>query len=163
MLETGRQYAHERLEASGEGHAVRQRHVAYYAALVEESGPKLGAEQIATVDHELENLLLAHCSCDVADGGAAMGLMLAASMRRYWVDRGLAQLGHRLTMEALDRPAADERGLPRTRALRAAGWLEYVMGRYGEAQRHLAESAAIAREIGDNGRLSNALMLLGMA
>jgi predicted ATPase/class 3 adenylate cyclase len=167
LLETVRQYAQELLDASGEGDEVRTRHVVFYTALVEEARPMLlGPEQgkwFATLDCELENLLLAHRWCDHAAGGALLGLTLLSTMRRYWVDRGLVVLGHRVTVEALARPGAKERSLPRSRALRAVGWLAYVMGRYAEAQGYLAESMEIAREIGDKDCEAAALVLLGMA
>jgi predicted ATPase len=51
MLETIREYALERLAASGEGETLRQRHAAYYLALAEMAAPKLhGAEQGAWLD-----------------------------------------------------------------------------------------------------------------
>jgi tetratricopeptide (TPR) repeat protein len=67
-----------------------------------------------------------------------------------------------VTVEALAREGANERSLPRCRALNATGWLAYVMGRYAEAQGYLAESLEIAREIGDKDRVAADLVLLGM-
>jgi predicted ATPase/class 3 adenylate cyclase len=47
LLETIRQYAHERLEASGEMSALRGRHLTYYIGLAEKAGPHLrGRDQI---------------------------------------------------------------------------------------------------------------------
>jgi tetratricopeptide (TPR) repeat protein len=68
-----------------------------------------------------------------------------------------------MTLEALARSGAKERNLSRCRGLFDAGQLDIVMGRYGEAQRYLEESVAIARELGDKRRIAVALQPLGMA
>jgi len=60
LLETVRQYAHERLEQAGKAEARQQRHAAHYAALAQQAGPHLrGADQlawIARVTPEIDNL-----------------------------------------------------------------------------------------------------------
>ena len=49
LLETIRQYAQERLEASGEAATVRRRHAEYYVEVAEEAGPDLrGGQQVGT-------------------------------------------------------------------------------------------------------------------
>jgi tetratricopeptide (TPR) repeat protein len=89
-------------------------------------------------------------------------LRLVRALKRYWVNRGLPDLAHRLVAEALARPGAGERTLVRCRALADAGQLDSWMGRYAEAQGYLMESLAIARELGDRGRVEAALQLLGL-
>jgi predicted ATPase/DNA-binding SARP family transcriptional activator len=63
MLETVRQYAHEKLFESGEAQAMRDRHLGYYLELVEQQAPKIrGPEQLQRLDQferELDNLRLA--------------------------------------------------------------------------------------------------------
>ena len=66
-----------------------------------------------------------------------------------------------VTVEALERPAAQMRSFARCRALYAAGNLGRPMGRYAEAQAYVEESLAIGREIGDRQRIAAALVLLG--
>jgi predicted ATPase len=58
MLETIREFAAERLAASGEEAAVRQRHAAYYLAMIETSGAMLfaSAETRARLAAEHANL-----------------------------------------------------------------------------------------------------------
>ena len=45
LLESIRQYAHERLEEAGESAAVRRRHADYYVELAESSGPHLRSRE----------------------------------------------------------------------------------------------------------------------
>src|SRR5438132_4759695 len=165
LLESVKQYGQERLGESGEEDEARERHLAFYLALAEKAEPELlGAEagaSLARLDVEQPNLLSAHASCDRTESGATAGLRLVFALRNSWADRGLSGLGHRLTLEALARPGAGERGIARCRALAAAGMLEYFMGRYKDAEEHVQESLAIAREIGDKERVGAALTLLG--
>jgi predicted ATPase len=166
LLEIVRQYARERLDASGEGDEARTRHLAFYLALAEEAmpearGPKQGA-WLARLDLERENLLSAHAWCGRPQGEAQLGLRLVFAVAGYWLPRGLLELGHRVTLEALTRAGAQERNFARCGGLSAVGFLAFFMGRYGEAQGYLEESLAIAREIGHEERIANALRMLGL-
>ncbi|MEJ7668432.1 MAG: tetratricopeptide repeat protein [Casimicrobiaceae bacterium] len=167
LLETVRLYAQERLNESGEGDATRTRHLAYYLAFAERARPELmGPKQgwwLARLDLERENILASHAWCEGAEGGAELGLMLVHAVKMHWINRGLFRLGHRLTVEALARCGAQKRNLGRCRALFNAGQLGCFMGCYGDAQEHLEESLAIARELGDKGRVAAALQPLGLA
>jgi predicted ATPase/class 3 adenylate cyclase len=167
LLETVRQYAQERLNDSGEEEQTRTRHLSFYLALAEKARPKLVGPQQGTwltlLDLERENLLSAHAWAERAEGGGPMGLRLVCSVKHYWINRGLLALGQRVTVEALARPGAQERSVARCSALSDAGQLGCVMGRYGDAQRYLAESLAIAREIGDKRMVSAVLQPLGVA
>jgi non-specific serine/threonine protein kinase len=165
MLETVRQYAHDRLNEAGEGEATRNRHLEFHVALAEEAEPELlGREQsawLARLDPELENFLAAHAWCDRAEELAEPGLRLVFSLKMYLLHRSLVALGHQVTVEALMRPGAQRRNLARCRALWAAGELSYFMGRYGEATDYVEMSLTIAREIRDKGREAEALRCLG--
>jgi len=167
MLETVQQYADQHLRAVGEERAVRERHLDFYLALAESARPKLfGPEQVAwlaRLDQERENLMSAHLWCDHADRGAERGLRLLFVTKAYWINRGLVRLGHQLTAEALGRTGASERNIARSRGLFDLGQLDYVMGRHADAQTHLEESLAIAREIDDAGRIAATLQPLGLA
>lgn len=83
MLETIREYALERLEASGEVDQIRRRHALYYVALAETAGPELqGAEQQAwqaRLDAQMANFRAAF-RWAVEHGEAELALRLGA----YW-------------------------------------------------------------------------------
>ena len=165
MLETVRQYARDRLNEAGEAAATRTRHLDFYLAVAEEAKPQLrGPEQsrwLARLDDERENFLAAHAWCDGSEELADPGLRLAFSLNEYFVHRGLTALGHRMTVEALARPGAQNRNLARCRALWASAALSYFAGRYGEAKDHVESSLSISREIADSGSEGEALRLLG--
>ena len=167
LLDTVRQYAQERLQESGDETAMRNAHLAFYVALAEAARPRLHSakqrEWLARLDAERENLLAAHSWCDRAPSGADAGLRLAYLLRPYWVNRGLLDLGHRLTVDALMRPGAQMRNAARCRGLFDAGQLSVFMGRYTAALRYLEESLAIARELGDERSVAVALQPMGMA
>lgn len=167
LLETVRQYAAELLAASGDSDEVRTRHLRHFVAFAEHArseiaGPAQGL-WLTRLDVERENLLTAHAWCDQVATGAAFGLQLAAAMNLYWVNRGLMQLGHRITVEALSRASDGVRDRARWRALFDAGQLAYFMGRYAEARRYLEESLAIGRELGEKVCIAKPLQPLGGA
>jgi predicted ATPase/class 3 adenylate cyclase len=167
LLDTVRQYAQERLTEIGEAAKVRNRHLAFYVKLAERARRELvGSDQgawLARLDLERENLFSAHAWCDHAQEGAALGLRLVHSTLLYWVNRGLLSLGLRMTIDALAREGAQGRTTERCRGLFNAGQLCCWMGRYEEARGYLEESLAIARELGDKGRIAMALQPLGAA
>jgi predicted ATPase/class 3 adenylate cyclase len=167
LLETVRQYTHERLEKSGERDQICARQLHFYLALTEKARPELvGPQQgawLVRLDLERENILGAHAWCEHAEGGGELGLRLVSAVRRYWIIRGLLGLGYRVTVEALAREGAQERSFARCRALSDAGQLSSFMGRYAEAETYLQEGLEIARQIGDKARVLAVLQPLGLA
>ncbi len=167
MLDTVRHYAQEKMSDGGDDAPVRIRHLDFYLALAEKARPELAGHSqgswLARLDLERENLLAAHAWGEHASDGAARGLRLIEALRPYWINRGLLTLGHRLTVELLARPSLQARNSARCRALFSAGQISSFMGRYREAQEYLAESLAIAREIGDAKWIAGVLQPLGMA
>jgi non-specific serine/threonine protein kinase len=146
---------------------VRARHLDFHLGLAEQARPALfGPQQVPwlkRLDQELDNLLAAHAAADLVPEGAQRGLRLIYALRPYWINRGILGLGQQLTLEALQRPGAQQRDLTRCRGLFDAGQLYCFMGRYAEAQPFLEESLAIAREIDHKASIAAALQTLGMA
>jgi len=167
LLETVRQYAHERLDVAGEAAEARTRHLAFYAAFAQRARPELvgphQSEWLARLDVERDNLLAAcawSCEADLAE---RHGLQLVSALRRYWIFRGLLGLGYRTTREALACQSAQAPRELRCDALLGAGQVGAFMGRYAEAQQDLEQCLAIARELDDPVRISAALQPLGLA
>ncbi|HET9576227.1 MAG TPA: winged helix-turn-helix domain-containing protein [Usitatibacter sp.] len=160
LLETVRQYALEKLEASGEAAAVRERHFAFYVDFAQKARPHLaGPDQAAwlqRMDQDLENLLAAHAA---ASGPGAQRLV--TSIRHYCLNRGLGALAHRMACDSLAR--LPERNRARCDALFDAGQISHFIGRDVEARKYLEESLDIARQLGDRAAQAVALQPLGMA
>jgi predicted ATPase/class 3 adenylate cyclase len=167
FLETVRQYAQEKLVASGEGEQARTRHLDFFVAFAEKVRPELWGEEqgkwLARLDLDRENLLSAHARCDHAQDGAESGLRLVFAVQLYWFPRGLIELGYRITVEALLRPGAQQRTLSRSGALYAASQLGYFMGRYEETAKHAQECISIAYEHANQERAAAALLMQGYA
>ena len=114
MLETIREHASERLEASGQADELGRRHSAYYLALANEAEPHLRARSTEWLDRleaELDNMRAAfdrleHC----ADGDRL--IELAGATWLLWEDKGHLKEGVRRLGTAL----AHHGGLPSARA-----------------------------------------------
>ncbi|WP_253915668.1 LuxR C-terminal-related transcriptional regulator [Streptomyces sp. NRRL S-31] len=99
MLETVREYGHERLAASGSLDTVRGRHRDRYAELTARAGQEwFGPRQVdwftrLRLDHP--NLRAALEFCLERPGQARAGLALAVSPRHYWITAGVLSEGRR--------------------------------------------------------------------
>jgi predicted ATPase/transcriptional regulator with XRE-family HTH domain len=168
MLHVIREYALERLEASGEAEALRRAHAAYMLALAERAGPELtGPEAVAwlgRMEREHDNLRAA-LGWARERGEVATGLRLVASVFRFWMARGHLREGRTwvegLLKQGEDTAAADS-GEARTRALFAAGTLALYQGDKTAAETWLEQAAARGRAEGDLGTAANALSSLGV-
>ena len=167
LLETVRGFAAQHLADSGGGAAVHRRHFEYYAALAAAAKPELvranQAEWLARLDAERENILSAHAWALQGGVDPLAVLDLQLCVKLYWINRGLLDVGHRATAEALARLPADERGMARCRGLFALGQYSSFMGRYADALKPLEEALAIARAHGEVQVVAAVLRMLGMA
>jgi predicted ATPase/class 3 adenylate cyclase len=167
LLETVRQYAQEHLDSSPGGDKVRARHLAFYAALAEEGkkgmmGPAQ-SDWLARLDGERENIVAAHACAGSTTGGATDGLRLISALKLYWINRGLLELGHRLTAEALARGGVAEASFARCKGLFDLGQIDYYSGRYRDARTSLEQGLAISRTLGNEKAVTTILLPLGMA
>ena len=164
LLETVREYARERLAASGEAAAVRERHAAHFAELAAAAVPAWGGpEETAWFDR----LEAAHADLEVAlrwwreREDAARGLPMAFALAHYWVGRSHVPAGRAWLAAFLALPGAPARGAARARALWAAGVLAHNQGDAPAAQALMEEALALARAAGDVPTTARALLMLG--
>jgi len=114
------------------------------------------------LDPDLENVLAAHAwGGHVADAGGERDLRLAIGLYRYWINRALLALGHRITREALDRAGARVSDPLRREALTIAGRLSAQLGLHDSAEQAHEEAIGIARRIRAPQMLADALTWAG--
>jgi len=122
MLETIREYALERLVASGEEAALRQQHALYYLTLAERAEPLLhGAEQLAWLNRleaDYDNLRAVLAWSQVAVDGAAVGVRIVASLWSFWQFGGYLSEGREQVTRMLAHPEAAAPTVARARCLR---------------------------------------------
>jgi predicted ATPase/DNA-binding NarL/FixJ family response regulator len=164
MLETVREYALERLAATGETETVRIAHAAYYRGLAEEAETGLASREqrrwLQRLRDEHDNLRAA-LSWSIDRGEAETGLRLACALSRFWLLIGHLSEGRRWLAAALGRSHGGSPAL-RAKALAAAGVLAVYQADYGDAASLCEESLALARRHGDRRRVADALSGLGL-
>jgi tetratricopeptide (TPR) repeat protein len=152
MLETIREYAREKLEASFEEALTKRAHAAYCLVLAEEEA----TEQSGTERAEwLERFALEHDNFRAGlewlteTGDAEWGLRLGAALFRFWEAReylteGRDRLGKLLKIAGAAAPTK-----ARARTLFVAGVLAGEQGDYPSANALMSESLDIARQLCD--------------
>ena len=154
MLETLREYALERLDASGEAEAVRRQHAEYFLALADAGGSSnprqyLQPGWLDRMETEYDNLRAALTWSQSVTGSAELGLRLAVGMTgagsdnwseaRNWLESALAHAD------------AEGMGYPQARAkvLWKLGEVLAHQGDYAAGQAHMAHSLRLFQELGD--------------
>jgi predicted ATPase len=152
MLETIREYALEKLKASGEEALTKRAHAAYCLVLAEEEGTGEssveGAEWLERFELEHDNFRSA-LEWLIETGDADWGLRLGAALFRYWEIREYLAEGRDLLGKLLKLAGAAAPTKARARALFAAGVLAGEQGDYASAEKLMIESKDIGRQLGD--------------
>jgi predicted ATPase/DNA-binding winged helix-turn-helix (wHTH) protein len=152
MLETIREYALEKLEASGEKALTKRAHAAYCLVLAEEKATEHGetarADWLAHYANEYDNFRAAlEWLTETED--AEWGLRLGSALFRYWEMREFLAEGRARLDKLLKIAGAQAPTKGRSRALFAAGVLGVEQGDYAAADALIRESLEIARQLGD--------------
>ncbi|MFN2469898.1 MAG: tetratricopeptide repeat protein [Gaiellaceae bacterium] len=161
VLETIREYAHERLRESGEADATRTRHSDHFAALAERGAEELsGPDQAAWLRRLEEEHSNVRAALDrlIEAGAADRALGLADSMWRFWAGHGHMTEGRARLAAAL---ALGGSPGPRGMALRAAGAIARLQGDLRDAERFLAQAIDCAEEAHDELAGARAKQTLG--
>jgi predicted ATPase/class 3 adenylate cyclase len=182
LLYVVREYALERLEASGEAEALRRAHAAYFLALAEEvepwllGGPRL-PEALVRLAREHDNLR-AMLEWARRQQEVALGLRLAGALSRFWVLHGhlsegrdwleglLAVAAARESPSGAGHPTNASKALPEqvlAKALFGAGELTTYQHDLTQAASLLMQSLTLARETGDVALAVRVLNRLGLA
>jgi tetratricopeptide (TPR) repeat protein len=165
MLETIREYALEKLEASGEEASTRRAHAAYCLVLAEEQATEPsggeGAEWLGRFALEHDNFRAA-LEWVTETGDAEWGLRLGAALFHFWetgeyLAEGRGWLGKLLKLAGAAAPTK-----ARARALFAAGVLAGEQGDYASADNLINESQDIMLQLGDKAGVAVSLNALAV-
>jgi predicted ATPase len=163
MLKTLREYGLEKLDHTGEGTEVRDRHAAFFVALAEEGSPRLrGPEQaewldIFTVEHDNARTALRWAA---AQGDHVLELRLLAALAPFWEIRAHLSEGQRWLEDALAR-APDAPLTLRARCLEGAGVLARGQGEFKRATYLIEQAIELYRSLDDPAALAGAIKSLG--
>ncbi|MDE3230080.1 MAG: tetratricopeptide repeat protein, partial [Chloroflexota bacterium] len=163
LLEIIRQYAQEKLDASGAASGARERHYAYFLRLAEQAEPALeSADQLIwlnRLEREHDNIRAALRGA-LARGDAEATARMAAHLWRFWLARGYLSEGQSWLRQALHGlPGATH---PRARALHGLSILTLHHEGYQVAVPLVAETLAIQRQLDDRRGLATAILNSGI-
>jgi predicted ATPase/class 3 adenylate cyclase len=159
MLETIREFALEQLRAGADLEAVVRRHAEHFLRLAVEAEPHLtGPDQAAWLDRcDIEHANIRAALRLAIDTGQADAAQAAAgALWRFWQQRGHLAEGGRWLEEVLAMPSGQAPTAARAKALTGAGGIAWWTDRAAARARY-GEALAIERQLGDPGRLAEAL------
>ncbi len=160
QLDTIREFAGEKLEASGERPEIERRHTAAFLALAEAAAPLLaGADQrrwLGKLERDHDNIR-AVLDRATAAPEPPVAARLGFAMWRYWQKRG--HLGEaRRRLEAIaSQPWSRDDPVLRARVMEALGGVGWWMADPEAMGAAYAEALEIWRGIGDKAEIANAL------
>jgi tetratricopeptide (TPR) repeat protein len=163
MLETIREFAFGKVEASGEAEQLRRRHAEFLLEFAQRASDELGGSKHLTWVRRLEaerDNLRAALTWSLDAGESETSLLLASALGRLCRFRGGISEGRRWLDVALV-SAGEQPPLARSTALQRAASLAHMQEDLQPAQAFAEESLALARSIGDAEGIGRALVILG--
>jgi len=166
LLETIRQYAQEKLLASGERLAIHDRHLHCSLQLAEETVPKLRGQYqqlwLDWLESEYDNIRAA-LAWSLESGHSEAGLRIANAIYQFWTVRDYVQEGlawvERLLAQADERISV----VVRANALAYASTLAGFRGNTAAQIRYGQQAGVLAEAAGEAGKLALAWALAGQA
>ena len=160
MLETIREYALERLAASGEEDAMRQRHAAFFRLLADRAAGLRGPDQLAWLDRlEAEHDNIHTALIWAIEREPTVAEQLGASLYSYWWSRGYWSEGY-TWMERVISESSAVRATARSVCPSQRGRDGRIQQRHAQARALLEESLALFRERNDQSGTIDALFEL---
>lgn len=155
MLETIRQYAHEKLVSASERTLLRDRHLQYFLQLTEETEPKLRGQYqqlwLDWLESEFDNIRAA-LAWSLESRSIEVGLRIVIALYQFWTIRDYVEEGFAWVQRFLEE--ADEAvGLAvRANALSYATNLAGFRGNTAAIGRYRHDATRIAEKAGDKDR-----------
>jgi non-specific serine/threonine protein kinase len=164
MLETVREFAVERLEASGEEAATREAHAAHYLALAEAAATDARRASdrgwMRRLAAERPNLRAALDWLEQT-GRTGAALQMSGALWHYWYRLGDLAEGRSRLERALAAAPPDGDPVLRARALRGAGVLAWQSAEYDQSRERLEAALVAYRALGDQTGIAWVLNSLG--
>jgi predicted ATPase/class 3 adenylate cyclase/Tfp pilus assembly protein PilF len=154
MLETIREFAAERLDASGEGDVLRARHAAYFCEMAERASPAMTTAQRSEwgprLTADLDNLRAALVSSEAAGDLRTLGRLING-LFWFWAFDGRWSEAHSAISRMLTWVVAGAVTDPAVLAwiYLGAGAMAWYRGNLAEARPHLDTALEYARAAGD--------------
>jgi predicted ATPase/class 3 adenylate cyclase len=166
MLETIRQYALERLDASPEAAEIRSRHAVFFLDLADRAsqharGPD-GRQWLDRLEGELDNFRAA-IRWAIDSGDLDPGLRLAAALDPFWIFGNHQREGRRHLDDLLAQPSANQLREARAAALGTAASIAAWQADYDASRKLGQQSLEIYRDLGDVAGIARQLSSLGYA
>ncbi|MGH9516119.1 MAG: tetratricopeptide repeat protein [Terriglobales bacterium] len=165
MLETIREYALERLTASGEESATRRAHAAYCLVLAEEGNPELKptdrAAWLTRCDIEIDNFRSA-LDWLFQNQELDWGMRLCIALFRFWDMREHLAEG-RARLETILQLAGIGFAKERAKVGHFLGALTTALGDFSAAEHFLQQSLYLYQELGDEWGAAASLNALGIS
>jgi predicted ATPase/DNA-binding SARP family transcriptional activator len=164
LLEPIREFAMERLQASGEMAASHNRHAEYFAELPQPTADKLEGPQAGAwldlLETEHDNFRAA-LRWATASGATEHGQRLAGGLAEFWFARGYLSEGRRWLEELLRAGDGAETAV-RAAVLRGVGEMARGQGDLEVARRMLGESAALFHKLNKEQEVARTINRLGV-
>ncbi len=166
LLRTIQSFATARLVGDGDEPAVRRRHADAFLALAREAqrhesdaDRAAWLDRLATDEANLRTAVL----WAIDAGEADLAMQLVAALWRFWQADGHLTEGRQLAERVLAMPGAEVRSESRMWAVAAAGSIAYWQADTAQASARYEEQLALARELGHERGIVDALFNLAHA
>jgi predicted ATPase/DNA-binding XRE family transcriptional regulator len=150
LLETIRQYAHEKLVESGEEENIRTQHLKFYLELCKQAEPALrGHEQLewyARMTSEHDNIRATLSWAEKTNVEA--GLWISGSLWRFWEDADLRE-GEYWLRRFLEKPESNRQPEARARALYSYAIILFLTEQHPPLKEAAQECLSLYRNLGD--------------
>ena len=167
MLETLREYAAEKLEASGERAAIAERHCLHFFALAKQvrdglMGPDLAAS-VQRGETEIDNLRAAIALPLSGATDAFIAVKFCVALQNFWILRGYASEARNVVRAALALPNVQISEMAQAHALYVAAGLAESQSDHAEAQKMLETCLELRRKLGNPVDIASTLSTLSPA
>ena len=165
MLETIREFALERLDASGEAQQTRRRHAGFFRDLAERAEPMLLGTAgrpawVARLERDHDNIRAALAWSLSADGVLAVGVALAGALGWFWLMSGRLQEAESWYARLLARRDEADDSLAWAKVLHGSALQLWALGNVAQAAALEETAVRIFRSAGAGRWLSYGLALL---